>query len=107
MLSRQAGLLRPEKDLTWYGGNSKATGEIVAFPHSVIIKPSETERPALEQDGRFFYPMYLGPYGWLGLDLTAAKVDWDEIAELIDMSFRLVATATLISRLDHRTEGTT
>lgn len=94
-----------------YGGSSKQTGEPVRFDHSILFKPSETERPALEHDDRFFYPMYLGPAGWLGMDLTAANVDgaldWDEVAELIDTSFRLIATKRLIRQLDDRTDGAT
>ena len=90
-----------------YGGSSKATGEAVRFDHSILFKPSETERPALEQDDRFFYPMYLGPSGWLGLDLSAGKPDWNEVTELIDTSFRLIATKKLIKHLDDRTLGAT
>jgi predicted DNA-binding protein (MmcQ/YjbR family) len=58
-------------------------------------------RKALEQDSRFFYPAYMGPFGWLGLDFTARKkVDWDEVRELIDASFRLIAPKKLIKQLD-------
>jgi len=80
-----------------YGGSSKTTG---AFPHSVLLKADESERVALEQDRRFFFPMYLGPFGWLGLDFDAAPVDWDEVAELLDASYRLTAPKRLIKRLD-------
>ena len=38
----------------------------------------------------------------MGLDLTAAKVDWDEVAELLDASFRLVAPKKLVKQLDER-----
>ena len=44
--------------------------------------------------------MYLGPSGWLGLDFGAAEVDWDEVGELVDASFRLTASARLIRCLD-------
>lgn len=88
------------KMFAMYGGNSKETGEIVAHPQSVLVKVDESDRAALNQDERFFYPMYLGPYGWLGLDLTAAKVDWGEVTELVDASYRMVAPKKLISRLD-------
>lgn len=44
----------------------------------------------------------MGPYGWLGLDFTAAKVDWKEVAELADASFRMVAARKLIQQLDQR-----
>jgi hypothetical protein len=88
------------KMFAMYGGSSKATGEIVAYPQSVLIKVDESDRAALHRDKRFFYPMYLGPYGWLGLDLTAAKVDWGEVTELVDASYRMVAPKKLVSRLD-------
>lgn len=83
-----------------FGGNSKATGAMVAYPHALLVKVDESERRALEQDSRFFYPMYLGPFGWLGLDFAAAQVDWDEVAELVDASFRLTAPARLVRLLD-------
>lgn len=44
----------------------------------------------------------MGPFGWLGLDLTAAEVDWVEVGELLDASFRLVASKKLIRQLDER-----
>ena len=85
-----------------YGGSVKSAGEWVRFDHSVLVKVDEGERTALEQDSRFFYPGYMGPSGWLGLDLTAAKVDWDEVKELVDASFRLVAAKKLVKELDER-----
>src|SRR5690242_17938963 len=75
-----------------YGGNEKRAGEMVAFPYSVLVKADESDRKALAQDNRFYYPAYMGPSGWLGLDLTAGKVDWDEVRELVDASYRLVAS---------------
>jgi len=104
-ISHGRPVFHANKSFVWYGGSSKPAGEMVRHDHCIMIKPSETERPALEQDDRFFVPMYLGPSGWLGLDLTASEVDWDEVAELIDTSYRLVATKKLIRQLDERTEG--
>ncbi|WP_046318337.1 MmcQ/YjbR family DNA-binding protein [Mycobacterium sp. UM_Kg1] len=83
-----------------YGGSSKTTGTVMAYPHALLVKIDESERRALEQDRRFFFPMYLGPFGWLGLDLDAAAVDWDEVRELVDASFRLIAPQRLIRCLD-------
>ncbi len=90
------------KMFAMYGGNSKSTGEMVPFPYSLLIKVDDAERSALEQDRRFFFPAYMGPFGWLGLDFTAAKVDWDEVKELVDASFRLVAPKKLIKQLDEQ-----
>lgn len=75
------------------------------YPHSVLVKIDDSDRKALEQDGRFFYPAYLGAFGWLGLDLIDAEVDWDEVAELVDSSFRLVAPKKSIKQLDERRPG--
>lgn len=88
------------KMFAMYGGNSKATGAMVTFPHSVLVKVDESDRRALEQDPRFFFPMYLGPFGWLGLNFEAAAVDWAEIRELVDASYRLTASKRLIKRLE-------
>ncbi|MCF6386908.1 MmcQ/YjbR family DNA-binding protein [Mycobacterium sp. MBM] len=85
-----------------YGGATKATGEMVTLPYSLLVKVDESDRTALEHDDRFFVPAYMGPFGWLGLDLTAATVDWDEVGELLDASFRLVAPKKLIKQLDGR-----
>jgi hypothetical protein len=84
-----------------YGGSRKnPDGPHTRYDHALLIKVDDSERQALQQDPRFFYPAYLGPYGWLGLDFDAAKVDWDEVKELVDASFRLQAPARLIRLLD-------
>jgi hypothetical protein len=83
-----------------FGGSAKAGGEQVPHPQSLLVKVDESERPALEQDARFYHPAYLGPFGWLGLDLAAAAVDWTEIGELVDASYRLVAPKRLLRQWD-------
>ncbi|MBS1694538.1 MAG: MmcQ/YjbR family DNA-binding protein [Actinobacteria bacterium] len=88
------------KMFVMYGGNAKRSGDMVAYPYSILVKVDDGDRQALEQDDRFFYPAYMGPYGWLGLDFTAAPVDWDEVGELVDASFRMVAPRRLIRQLD-------
>ncbi len=91
------------KMFVMYGGSVKPAtkGDYFQYPHSIIVKVDESERRALEQDTRFFFPAYLGPSGWRGLDLTATKkIDWDEVGELIDASYRLVAPRKLVKQLD-------
>jgi predicted DNA-binding protein (MmcQ/YjbR family) len=90
------------KMFAMYGGSSKETGEMVTVPHCAMVKVDPSDRVALEQDDRFFRPAYLGPAGWLGLDFTVASVDWDEVRELVDASFRLVAPRRMINELDAR-----
>jgi predicted DNA-binding protein (MmcQ/YjbR family) len=89
------------KMFAMYGGSTKESGQMVAVPHCVLVKVDEAERTALGQDERYFSPAYLGPSGWLGLDFDrAAKVDWTEVRELVDASYRLVAPRKLTKLLD-------
>ena len=69
-------------------------------PYSVIFKPEAAERPALAADTRFYAPPYFGPSGWLALDFGAAPVDWDEVAELVECSYRQVALKRMVKALD-------
>ncbi|MBI3689900.1 MAG: MmcQ/YjbR family DNA-binding protein [Mycolicibacterium aromaticivorans] len=84
-----------------YGGSQKnPSGPMIRYAHALLVKVDDSEREALQQDARFFFPAYLGPYGWLGLDFDAAEIDWTEVTELVDASFRLQAPARLIKQLD-------
>lgn len=69
-------------------------------PYGLIFKPDEEERPALLQDPRFYRPPYWGPGGWLALDVEVGPVDLDEVAELVEVSYRQVALKRMIARLD-------
>lgn len=71
-------------------------------PWGVYFKPSDDERPALAADDRFYSPPYYGPSGWLALDFAAADVDWDEVAELIETSYRQIALKRMVKELDAR-----
>jgi len=67
--------------------------------YSLVFKPDEAERPALIDDSRFYVPAYWGPSGWLALDFTAAPVDWAEVAELLEASYRQVALKRMLAKL--------
>lgn len=75
------------------------------FDQSVVFLPDEEERPALAQHEAIFVPAYWGPYGWLGYDLSVSP-DWDEVAELVEESYRQTATKKLIETLDARSART-
>ena len=85
-----------------HGGMTKASPDAPSrrYPRSVLVQVPVAERAALEQDERFFVPAYYGPAGWLGLDLEAGPVDWQEVAELVDASYREVSGPRLVARLD-------
>lgn len=90
-----------KKVFAYYGGSLKIDGAWIEHPHSVIVRPDEGDRRALLDDDRTFVPAYLGPSGWIGLDLDD-DTDWSEVAELLDASFRLTAPARDVAELDAR-----
>ena len=47
---------------------------------------------------RFFVPPYVGPSGWVGVFLDGA-VNWAELAELLEDSYRLTAPKRLLAQL--------
>jgi hypothetical protein len=72
----------------------------MARPHSVVVRPEPDAREARLQDARFFLPPYWGPSGWVGMDLDDPGVEWDEVAELIEESYRQVALVRQLTALD-------
>ena len=88
-----------KKVFAYYGGSIKVDGDWVAHDQSIVFVPDPEERPALEVDKRIWVPAYLGPYGWLGLDLNT-KSDFTEVAELLEVSYRMTAPTRLIASLD-------
>lgn len=50
---------------------------------------------------RFFIPPYVGHKGWVAMRLDG-KVDWDEVADIVDESYRMTAPKRLCALLDQR-----
>lgn len=48
---------------------------------------------------RFFVPGYVGHKGWIGLYLDGGSMDWDELSDLIEESYRLIAPKRLAAQL--------
>ncbi|MFT3888144.1 MAG: MmcQ/YjbR family DNA-binding protein [Arachnia sp.] len=90
------------KVFAYYGMSYKVDGEWVRNPPSLAVLLSEDERLALLDDERTFIPGYIGPFGWIGLHL-GDDTDWQEMAELVEESFRQTAAKRLIAELDTRT----
>jgi hypothetical protein len=53
--------------------------------------PGENAALAAAQPKRFYLPAYIGSRGWIALRLDTGKVDWEEVAELVKGSYRMVA----------------
>jgi hypothetical protein len=48
---------------------------------------------------RYFVPPYVGPRGWIGIRMEVPGVDWEEVADLLEESYRLIAPRRLVARL--------
>jgi predicted DNA-binding protein (MmcQ/YjbR family) len=76
--------------------NSHHGDGIVAV--SVKMPRGDNAKLAALDPSRFYLPAYIGPQGWIGLRLDVGKVDWDEVADFVSDSYRLVAPKGLSTR---------
>lgn len=88
-----------KKVFAYFGGSLKVDDEWIEHPHSLVVQPDPEDRPALVEDHRVYIPAYLGPSGWVGMDLDG-ETDWVEVTELLDASFRLTAPRRNVDELD-------
>lgn len=44
---------------------------------------------------RFYMPAYVGPRGWVGLRLDRGEIDWEEVIEMLKLSYKLSAPKKL------------
>jgi predicted DNA-binding protein (MmcQ/YjbR family) len=85
----------------------KVSDKIFAMQHRVDDRPSMwCKVPSGVQDilvssnpERFFVPPYVGHHGWIGIWLDL-EIDWDEVADLVEESYRMTAPKRLRARLD-------
>lgn len=82
----------------YYGGSVRVDGQWHAHDQAVLLHLPAAETAALLQDPRCFVPAYLGPSGWIGVDLDK-RTDQEELAELIEESYRTVAPRRLVAAL--------
>lgn len=91
------------KVFAYYGGSVKVDGAYQQHEHSVLVLLDPAEREALLEDDRCYVPAYLGPSGWIGVDLTE-DTDWDEIHEFLDASYRRTAGLRRVAALARAAE---
>ena len=78
------------------GSSENDAGELRV---TMTMKAEPGEQDSLLAEGYpFFFPKYVGSKGWIGINLTA-DTDWDEIAELVEESYRVIAPKTLARTL--------
>lgn len=78
------------------GGNHHGDGR-----ESVWIKASPGNQQLMIKSApeKFFFPAYVGPSGWVGVYLDK-KVDWDEVAALLEDGYRMVAPKRVLAAFD-------
>ena len=71
------------------------------FPHLWCAAPIgvQGELVAASPD-RYFRPPYVGSRGWVGMRLDG-DVDWDEVAEMCEEAYRVIAPSRLTRPLDN------
>ena len=90
--ARHATFLVREKVFAYYLNDHHGDG-IVSVCCKVL--PGDNEALAAAQPGRFYLPAYIGPRGWVGFRLDVSGLDWNEVAELVVGSYKLIAPARL------------
>lgn len=84
----------------YYGGSIKGDHQSGVLERALLFLPDQEDHEALLTDARFVAPAYLGPAGWLALDLAEGSPDWTEVRELLDASYRRTAPKRLVEQLD-------
>jgi predicted DNA-binding protein (MmcQ/YjbR family) len=86
-----------DKTFVWYLVNHHGDGRVAI---NCKAPPGEQALRVGSDPERFFVPPYLGPRGWIGLRLDVGPVDWDEVAEVVEESYRMTAPKRLTAQLD-------
>jgi hypothetical protein len=89
------------KVFAYYGGSVKLDGLYRQHERSVLVLVDPGERVALLEQDRCYVPAYLGASGWIGVDLVN-DIDWGEVDELLDASYRRTAGPRRVAVLDSR-----
>jgi len=93
-----AGFTVRKKTFAYYLNNHHGDG-IIAVTGKVL--PGDNKALIAAQPDRFYMPAYIGPKGWVALRLDLGAVDWDEVAELVTTSYKLVAPKRLAALLEY------
>ena len=89
---RHAGFLVKKKTFCYFLNDHHGDG-IVAVTCKALA--GDNAALAAAQPARFYLPSYIGPRGWVALRLDVGEIDWDEVGELVAVSYRLVAPKRL------------
>ena len=94
-----AGFTVRKKTFGYFLNNHHGDG-IVAVTFKAA--PGDNAKLVALDPTRFYLPAYVGPRGWVGLRLDVGNVDWDEVADFVGDSYRLVAPGRLVALANQR-----
>ena len=87
--------VRDKKTFVTFVDNHHGDGRLAIWCHA----PLGMQEMLVEQNPeRFFVPPYVGHRGWVGVRLER-NADWDEVADLIEDAYRMVAPKQLVAQL--------
>lgn len=92
---------------TWFVRDKKTFVTYAAHHHDDRVAfwcaapPGVQEELVAEDAERYFRPPYVGHRGWLGVYVDV-EVDWDEVAEIVEEAYRMIAPKRLVAELDAR-----
>ena len=92
IMGRHAGFSVRKKTFAYFLNDHHGDG-IVGLTCKVL--PGDNTALIAADPARFYMPAYVGSRGWVGLRLDRAKIDWEEVEELVTHSYRLLAPKRL------------
>lgn len=66
---------------------------------TLCFKVGKKDMSLFLEDSRFSKTPYIGNHGWVSLDLYAGKLNWEEIEELMKLSYRNNAPKKLAAKV--------
>jgi predicted DNA-binding protein (MmcQ/YjbR family) len=100
------GLPEAYEEETWGTATFRVRKKIFAMvadekgSTSASMKASREDQTAMLAQGEpFFFPPYVGSKGWIGIDLRFSTLDWEEVGEVVQESYRLVAPKRLAAEI--------
>ncbi len=101
MMGRHAGFFIRKKTFAYYLDDHHGDG-IVGINCKAL--PGDNTALIAADPKRFYMPAYVGSRGWVGFRLDAGAIDWDEVRELVSLSYRLIAPKKLAALVKVDTE---
>jgi hypothetical protein len=71
------------------------------FAHMWCAAEAGAQEALVATSERYFRPPYVGHRGWVGVRLDG-DVRWEEVTELLEDAYRLLAPARLVALLDRQ-----